>query len=231
MVSLPPARWRGKLGVSARIMRIESVYHRLRQQVLAATSTSGISFGANWRSSCIMQLPTMPAIMPGIHAALHKCFIDLSRTHVRTTLSILRFVRFLLILLIFLRPLASDVSNSIKLIVERIPPPRKQARAPAHALPPTRLRAHRRPPTRGSHGQRGKVLFALTADNWRGRWGAASPIASPVPVLARIRRRLTTCGRPTARKAASGRAGYSRPAPRTDKARHVTRPQRPPPPP
>ena len=132
-----------------------------------------------------MQLPSIPAIMPGIHAALHKCFIDLSRTHVRTTLSILRFVRFLLILLIFLRPLASDVSNSIKLIVERIPPPRKQARAPAHALPPTRLRAHRRPPTRGSHGQRGKMLFALTADNWRGRWGAASPIASPVPVLAR----------------------------------------------
>lgn len=175
-----------------------------------------------------MQLPTMPAIMPGIHAALHKCFIDLSRTHVRTTFAFRSIL--LYILLYFLLLPASDVSNSIKLIVERIPPPRKQARAPAHALPPTRLRAHRRPPTRGSHGQRGKMLFALTAGNWRGRWGAASPIASPVPVLARIRRRLTTSGRPTARKAARGCAGYSRPAPRTDKARHVTRPQRPPPP-
>lgn len=75
------------------------------------------------------------------------------------------------------------------------------------------------------------MLFALTADNWRGRWGAASPIASPVPVSARIHRRRICPRLPTApRKAASGRAGYSRLSPRTVESRSGTRPQRPPPP-
>ena len=65
----------------------------------------------------------MPATMPGIRAALHKSFIGLPRTHVRVTFAFRSIL--LYILLYFLLLPASDVSNSIKLIVEGIPLPRK----------------------------------------------------------------------------------------------------------